>query len=414
MRRLRDSVLLLSAGNAIGLLAPLIAVPYLARVLRPEGWAPVLVAQAIALWVVLVLDFGFDLSGTRAVARVRASADDAATVVHRVQSAKFALLPFGAALVIVAFALTPTLEGRTKLLGWTVAFALVRGLDPFWYFQGVERVLGPVIVQTATRLAAALGVFFFVHSPDDAANVLALQAVGAATATLVLGIWMRQRVPFRAPSRRAATEGFREGAPLFTFRAASGLFASSNVFILSLFATPAAVAVFGGAERLVRAGIGLLLPLTQAILPRVSHLGETDPAGARAVVRRSLGVVGVAGLVIGLVTFAFAPLIVQLLLGEGYERAVPLLRLLAILPPLVAIDTVLGLHWAVPLGYERPFVRAVVVGGVINVLLAVVLAPRVGGMGVAAAILAGEAVIFVLLAPRYLVDRRTPVAVGNS
>jgi PST family polysaccharide transporter len=403
--RLRTSVLVLSVAHGVGLLAPLVAVPYLARVLRPEGWAPVLVAQAVALWVVLVLEFGFDLSATRALARTRHDPAGAADVVHRVQSAKFALVPLGAALVAIAFAVAPALAGRPSLLGWTIAFAVARGLDPFWYFQGLERVLGAVVVQATTRIAAALGVFFLVRGPADGAMVLALQAGFAALATLVLGVRMRGEVRFRLPSLGAARKGLTEGAPLFTFRAASGLFASANVFVLSLFAAPAAVAVFGGAERLARSGIGLLQPLTQAILPRVSHLGAADPAGARGVVRLSLRVVGLAGLVIGGVTFVFAPWIVALLLGDGYEAAVPLLRIFALLPPLVAIDTVLGLHWAVPLGHERPFVRAVVAGGLLNLVLAVALAPRAGGAGLVWAILAGEAVIFAVLARRYARER---------
>ncbi len=401
VRRLRDSVLLLSAGNAVGLLAPLIAIPYLARVLRPEGWAPVLVAQAIAAWVVLVLDFGFELSGTRAIARVRGTTADAAAVVHRVQSAKAALLPLGAALIVVAFAATPTLTVAGPLLYWTLGYALIRGLDPFWYFQGVERVGAAVIVQTTTKLAAALGVFWFVRAPNDGWKVLALQGVFAAIALLLLTVRMHREVPARLPTQSAARDGLREGAPLFAFRASAGLFASANVFVLSIFAAPAAVAIFGGAERLVRAGIGLLGPVTQAVLPRVSHVAAADPAGARAIVRVSLRVVGAAGLFLGVVSFAGAPLLVRLLLGPGYELAIPLMRILALLPPLVAINTVLGLHWAVPLGLERPFVAAVIAGGLLNIALAIGVAPYWGGAGVAWTILVGELVIFVLLARRY-------------
>ena len=85
------------------------------------------------------------------------------------------------------------------------------------------------------------------------------------------------------------------------------------------------------------------------------------------------------------------------------------MRVLALLPPLVAIDTVLGLHWAVPLGQERPFVAAVIGGGILNIALAIGLAPRFGGAGIAWAILAGELTIFAILARRYAQrERGTP------
>src|SRR5438045_1958410 len=65
-RSLTKNAIALFGGQVVGMVAPLIAVPYLARVLGPEGWAPVIVAQGLANWITLVLEFGFDLSGTRA------------------------------------------------------------------------------------------------------------------------------------------------------------------------------------------------------------------------------------------------------------------------------------------------------------------------------------------------------------
>src|SRR6476661_3599169 len=64
-RSLARNALALFGGQLVGLVGPLLTIPYLARVLGPEAWAPILVAQGLANWLMLVLEFGFDLSGTR-------------------------------------------------------------------------------------------------------------------------------------------------------------------------------------------------------------------------------------------------------------------------------------------------------------------------------------------------------------
>ncbi len=394
---LRRNTAVLLVGNAIALAAPLITVPYLARVLGPTGWAPVLLAQALAAWLVMVMEFGFDLSGTRALARARADSVERAAVVHGVQSAKLLLAPLATIILVTAFRLTPDLRGVDGLLGWTLAYVLLRGLNPFWFFQGLERVGSAVLVDSGARLAAALGVFVFVHGPADAARVLALQAIAALGATVVLTLQMTRDTALPLPTIAKGISTLKAGLTLFAFRAASGGFAALNIFVVSLLGTPALVAVFGGAERIIRAGIGTLNPLTQAILPRVSFLRATDAAAADRLVQRSLIVTGGLGLLIGGTAFIAAPLLVQLLLGPGYDGAIPLLRILAVLPPLVAVDTVLGLHWAVPHGHDRPFLATMLVAGTINLLLAIVLIPRFGAEGVSAAVLLAECFVMISL-----------------
>ena len=54
-------------------LLPLVIIPYLARTLGPAGWGVVAFTQSIAEFMVLVIEFGFNLSATREIARNRES-----------------------------------------------------------------------------------------------------------------------------------------------------------------------------------------------------------------------------------------------------------------------------------------------------------------------------------------------------
>jgi polysaccharide transporter, PST family len=391
----------LFVGQAVGLIAPLITVPYLARVLGPSGWGPVLAAQGLANWLVLVLEFGFDLSGVRAIARARPEPGLMVDTVHQIQSAK-ALLSLAsipvAAIVIVAI---PSLRFAPTLMLWTVVFAVIRGFSPLWFFQGVERVKAPVAVDAFTRAAAALCVFAFVHGPADGWRVLALQAVFGAVSLVVLTRWLSREVTLRSPTTAAGLAALREGASIFAVRAWSGLYITGNALILSALAGPEIVAFFGGAERIVRAAINLLQPLTQVFLPRVSFLQATDPAAAERTIRRSLVGVGLIGASMTVAAIVGAPVLVKVLLGARYAAAVPVLRIMGILPLLVAVNTVLGLYWAIPFGHERVFLFSVVAAGITNIISAVLLVPRWGAAGMAVSTAAAEVFVLVFLSVRY-------------
>lgn len=390
----RNAALLL-VGNAVALLAPLITVPYVARVLGPEGWAPVLVAQAAVAWLAMIVDFGFDLSAVRAIA-AEPAAEKRAAIVHQVQTAKLFLAPIASVALLVIFLALPALDDAWMLLVASLALIWLRGLDPLWYFLGVERVPPAVVVQIIGKLGATAATFLLVHGPEDAWRVIGLQAAGAGLATAILTGWMRHDAPRRVPRWRDAKAAMADGVTLFGFRAATGLFATGSVLLGgALLATPA-LAAFGAADRLVRAAIGTLHPLSQVVMPRVAAQ-RASGASADALIAGSLRVTGGLGLLIGLVTFFAAPVIVAVLLGPGYEAAIPLLRALALLPPLVAVNTVLGVQWAIPFGRDRAFLGAVLVSGTINLALALPLAPRYGAMGLIAALVGAEAIQTLLL-----------------
>lgn len=388
LRRLRRSTLATNAAalygaHLAGMLVPLATIPYLARVLRPEAFGLVVFAQSFGAWGALLVEYGFDLSGTRAVARSRNTSLPLENVVAGVQGGKSVVLLVVTTASAALFLVVPAFAEHSLLFFWAWAFAATRGFSPFWFFQGKERMTTPTALEAGAKVVAALGIFVWVHEPEHGWRVLALQAIMAGLSAVLMTSWMYREVPLRIPRPREALHTLREGAGIFVFRGASGLYIQANAFILGLLSTAQAVAFFGGAEKIVRAAVNLLHPLTQVIFPRLSHLVVTDPRRARRLLRFLLvGMVGF-GLAMGITAFLAAPLLVRLLLGPGYEAAVPVLRILAFLPPVVAVGTVFGLNWALPLGLEKPFYRLVLVAGILNVILALILVPRWGAVGMA-------------------------------
>jgi len=399
-RTLATNASVLLAGQVLGMVAPLITVPYLARVLGPAGWGPVLMAQALANWLVMILEFAFDLSGTRAVARSRHEPDSTATVVQAVQSAKVLLVLVTVPVALLVALWIPTLRASPPLIAAALCFAVGRGLSPLWYFQGLERLRGAVAIDSSTRLAAALAVFWLVRTPEHGWRVVALQAVFSFVALAWLTMRLVREVALTMPSAAEGWRMIRKSSTVFACRASSGIYIQANVLIVGVIA-PAAVGFFGGAERIVRAAINLLQPFNQAFLPRISYLHRSDPHAADRVVRQGFLVMGGIGAAMSLTAVAGAPLLVRVLLGPAYGAAVPIVRLMAVLPLLVSINGVLGIFWAVPFGRERGFLSAILAAGATNLTLAALLVPRYGPAGMALAAVAAEIAVFCVLMTLY-------------
>jgi len=383
----------LSLAHVLGLVVPFLTIPYLARILRPEGFGLLLFAQSFGLWLVLVIEFGFDLSGTRIVSRIRENPTRLAEVVLGVQSAKMLALLLTIPFAVAAFIAVPLFRDNPIYLLWGFLFAGARGLSPNWYFFGQERMIAPAFLEAGGKVVAAIGVFLLVKIPEDGWRVLALQALGMGVAVAYMTRWMYSEVSWVPPNLRAGFHMLKKSAGIFVFRGSSGLYMQANAFVLGLLTNPAVVGLFGGAERIIRAGISMLQPLSQAFFPRVSHSAVKDLEEAGRLLWLSLVWIGGLSLIMGATSFLAAPILVNILLGPGYESAVPILQVLSVLVPIIGVGTVFGIQWALPWGFELPFSGLVVLAGALNLVLAFLLVPQFGGMGMASSVVIAEALV---------------------
>src|ERR1700712_4166500 len=70
---------------------PLLTFPYLAHVLGPSGWGVVVFAQAIGDVIASVVEYGFEISASRATSRNREDRNELAKLISGVLGAKFLL-----------------------------------------------------------------------------------------------------------------------------------------------------------------------------------------------------------------------------------------------------------------------------------------------------------------------------------
>jgi polysaccharide transporter, PST family len=225
--------------------------------------------------------------------------------------------------------------------------------------------------------------FLFVHGPADAWRALAVQAL-ASLVSLLVSLAVASRIAdVRIPERRAVVQALRSSVSTFVPRNASLLYTVGNTFLLGFFVRPEIVGFYAGADRICRAIVGLLAPASEAVYPRISHIALRSRTRALHLARLSALVMVTIGLAMGAMLYLIAPSLVPALLGRDYNAAVAPLRILSLLPPLVAVRNVLAIHWMLPLDLERQLNAVVLTCGAINIALAVIVAPRFGGVGMA-------------------------------
>ena len=369
---------------------PLATIPYLARVLGAAGWGRVAFAQSFGFYLALIGEYGFGYSATRAIAQAREDPEKLSEVVAGVQGAKALLALVSLAVAGVTHLWVPIFREHPALLWSAMFWALAFGFNMMWFFQGFERMHYVAILDVGAKILATIGVFLLVRKPDDAWRVLVVQGVGLFC-SFVIGLTLTYRmVAFRLPSVNSVRTAMRMGWSMFLFRNSVSLYTTGNAFILGLFVSPQIVGYYAGAEKVSKAFVGLLNPITQTLYPRLSHLAHQARERAATLAKIGFWIMGGGGVVLGILIFVSAPLLLRVALGSGFGPAVPVLRVLALLAPLISLNNVFGIQWMLPLGKDGAFNRIILTAGLINIVLASLLAPAFGATGMGWSVVSAE------------------------
>jgi PST family polysaccharide transporter len=392
-RSISQNVLALYGVQVGRKLIPLVSIPYLARVLGPAGWGTVAFIAAMAELLVICIEFGFNISATREVARNRQNPEACGKVMAGVIGAQTCLAGTGILLALLVSRFLPMVSKRPELLAAGLVYAVAQGFAPLWFFQGLEHMRISAALELSGKIAALIGLFVFVHTPSDDWKVLALTAVAPALSTTVGLILAYQSIPLELPSIASVRNALVMGAPMFLFRSAESLYGVGNVFLLGLFTTPEIVGYFAAAEKIAKAAFGLLNPIREAIFPRLSHLAARGAEEAAPLARLGATVMISGGAILGAGLYAFAPLATKLLLGGEFAPAVNALRILAVLPLLLSITYSVGFQWLLPLGKDAVINQIILAAGLTNVTLSFLLARPFLHIGMAWAVVASEAFV---------------------
>lgn len=401
-----QNALSLYGVQIVGYVVPLVTIPYLARVLGAAGWGLVAFAQAFGTYVSLVGEYGFSLSATREVAHHRDNRDKLTEILAGVLGAKALLAAAALVLALIVRWSVPAFHEHPTLLWAGMFWALAQVFNMMWFFQGFERMRLVAALDIAAKVMATIGVFVLVRRPEDGWRLLMVQGFGFLLSSAVgLGLAYRE-VPFRLPKWSSAREALRMGWSMFLFRGSVSLYTSGNAFILGLFVAPQLVGYYAGAEKISKAFLGLLNPVSQTLYPRLSHLVWHARSRAARLARIGVLIMGGGGGAMGVFVCILAPLLVRIILGPNFGPAVPVLRVLSLLLPVIGVNMALGMQWMLPLGLDRAFNTITMLAGLINISLATTLATSYTDLGMAWAVVTAEVFVgvsmYLLLCSRSL------------
>lgn len=369
--KLVENIISLFTIKGLEYILAFITFPYLVRVLQVENFGAVVFTQGIIQYFVLFTDYGFNLLGPREIAQ-HDSIKERGKIFASIFCAKLILLLIST-IVFICMLIGAKYINDIDITLYSVVYLMVIGnvIFPIWFFQGIQQMRYITIVNIIGRFLSVVCIFYFVKAPSDYILAGLFQAIVPLIAGICSWIilWKKYREVFILPKFQSVKQIFIDAWEIFTSTIAINLYTASNIVFLGLLTNNTIVGYFSGAQKIINNINGLISPITQAIYPYVSKLANNSKVDTLNFLRKVVLVLGGGNFISSVLIFIFAEWIVKILLGEGYEQSVLLLRILAFLPFIISLSNIFGIQTMLVFGMKKQFNKILLNAAIVNTII---------------------------------------------
>jgi PST family polysaccharide transporter len=346
--------------QAVTLLVPIITLPHLFRVLGDTTWGVVLFAQSIALYLGILVSFGFSISATKDISIHRDNHSKLSEIVSSVFILKAGLFIISLLIVSILIFTIPFFKDYKLLFFLSMWFCLYEFIFPIWYFQGLEKMKYITFINLGSRCIFLILIFVLIKEESDYLLVPIINGIGSLFSGLMgmIIIFKKDKIKFFIPKISVLAYYFKDSLPIFISNL-SQLYIKMNKIIIGAFIGLDSVAYYDVAEKITNLMKTPISLISQTVFPKI--VKDKNLSFIQKILKINL----VIQIVLLLIVMATAPFIVRLISGKDIPVAVTSLIILSLTVIPVVINNAFAVQTLLAFGFKKYFARSIIGSGIV-------------------------------------------------
>jgi O-antigen/teichoic acid export membrane protein len=379
---------------------PFITVPIVSRIIGPDKFGVINFAAAFMTYFTLLINFGFDLSATRAIAANRHNLEERNRIFNQVVLAKIILFSISVILFTICLFTVPQLRDEKAVAIFSFLLCMSWVITPNWFYQGMQELSRVAIFNLATKIIFTVLILLIVREKSD----YLWQPLAISIAQIIVGIYSfgyavrHYNISLGKTKLKPVLTLLWNERVIFFSMVVINLYTTTNVVLLGFMQNDEQVGFYTAGYRLIIIIQSLIMiPLTQALFPFVGSAFSQSREKGLDVVRQLLPIISTLTCCAALFLWLFGPLVVLLIYGHKFEPTIAVFRILAFIPVMVGWSNLLGIQTMINLKMDKQFFRITALGAVASIGLNILLVTRFGFVGTAMSWLLTEILIVVCM-----------------
>ena len=383
--------------QVLALLTPLITTPYVARVLGVDGVGQYSYAFSIVNYFSILGALGVNTYGKLKIAESRDDIQKTSKLFWEIFIAR--CITVAISLCLFAIVYIKMVDYRPILLVLSLNILGV-AFDITWFFQGLEQFKMTALSSISVKILNVIAIFLFVKDSDD---VLVYSFI--MQFTILLGfviLWKNLKknivkIDFKDIKLK---HHWKKSVVYFIPTLAGTLYSYIDKTMLgTIMGSVSENGYYEEAHKIEQVLLSVVTSLSVVIMPRMAFLFKNSKSGeANNVIKRSVSSTLMLSFAMMVGIICVANRMVPWFLGKSFERSVLMLYVFSPLLLVSGFKACIGQGILMPLGRQREYNTAVVIGTIFNILANILFITLYGGIGAALTSLLSEiVVVFILL-----------------
>lgn len=367
--------------QVVGIILPIITIPYISRVLGAEGLGKYSLTNAYAQYFVLFGMIGLGMYCSREVAYVRDDKNKLDKVFWELNFLRF--ITMGISLIMYILFCLYVIKPQDKVISSIQGLILLSSFfDISWLFTGLENFKKVSIRNIIVKVVGVCLVFIFVKN-DSQVWLYALILGGTQFLGQVI-MWfdIPKDIKFVFPKKEALLRHLSFSIKLFIPQIAINVYTMLDKVMLGNFVNEAEVGMYDNSQKIIKIAITIVTTLASVTIPKMANLykkGQIDEFSKN--VHTSFSFVSFLAFPMAFGLIGICRNFIPWFYGSGFERIEPMFYFGSWLMITLAWSSIVGTQVLISMKREKKFTIAVTTGALINVIFNFMLISKLGGVG---------------------------------
>ena len=376
VRTLTENFVSLSLLRVIGLLLPLITLPYVLRVLGKSNYGIIVLATSLINYFTALTDYSFRITATRDVAINKNNKRQLDLIYSNVITVRMLFCILSTIIILLIVLLYKPFRDEITVFSLTIPMLFGYVLFPEWFFRGIEKMRYITYLNLGIKTFFTICIFVFIHEVNDYWMYPLFNSLGFIGAGIVgqSMLTRKYKLKYYWIGTKRIKKVLKNNFPIFINQFLPTLYNNTSSFLLGIMAPTYMLGIYDAIKKVVELFYTFANIIATVFFPFLNRVKNAFNKYKKAML-----IIGVSLTLIPIVSYK----LIFWYLDINNNFALPCLILLSVSVFFVILYDIFGLNFFIVHNQDKIVMRNTIYASVIGFILAFPLIHYWGIIGAA-------------------------------
>lgn len=381
-----ENIFSLGISQIANVAFPLITMPYVSRIIGPEGYGILNYSTAFIGYFTMFILYSFDLSGTKIISRNIEDKEFVNNAFSEILYSRCILYIISCFLFIISL-----FFGEVFHKDYLVSIILFLGLlssvfSPQFIYQSFQDLKLFSKINVIRGFINMILIFLFVRAKQDYFYIPLFATIFNVVINIGLLIHAKRKFSLRLtkkPLNKLFNLIFTDRF-IFISNVLGAFRATTNTIILGFFITTKEIGYFTTSINFLFVVVNVLfIPISTAIYPFISNAFSKSAETGNDIVKKIVPIITCFYFITSFCLLIFSPLIIALVFGNKFDKSIEILQIISFAPLTIGLSNLLGVQVLLNYHFDKLYFRINLYTTIVGLLLNLYLSKKFGYYGAA-------------------------------